>query len=308
MENPNLLPGPEQQSYTADDAFDLIWKLLSDVEMPEDVKIIDYYADNPAFQRIIRFLFDLRKLSATLSCGALDELVSEKGYILANLKALQSNLRHLTWQTKKIASGDFTQKVDFLGDFSKSFNEMTAKLEAYSKKLTMMARLDQLTQIPNRHFLHEYLANYFEVFRKNYRPFCIVIIDIDFFKRINDTYGHDVGDTVLVRVSEILASQFRPTDFFSRYGGEEFLIVLPETNSGQAQSVAKRALKAVGEAAIYTSGSVTERVTISAGISQVDPEDTHYDAVIKRGDEALYLAKHNGRNCIVVNNVTFEYD
>ena len=247
---------------------------------------------------MISCLTDMRILSAALKKGDLETLVHSKGYILSNLKGLQSNLRHMTWQTKRIAKGDFTQQVDFLGDFSVAFNEMVLKLKEANIKLIKKSMLDPLTQIPNRLSLNQYLRNAFEDARTNETSFSVISFDIDFFKKINDTYGHGIGDTVLEKTAAFLAKQFRDTDLIARYGGEEFMAVLPEAGIDVAIKIGERTIKNMEKTPVCENPLLY--ITLSAGISELADSDTSYENIIKRSDDALFLAKRNGRNCISV--------
>ncbi len=274
----------------------LIWKMLSSPTLPEDFEIPADYMEQPLFHKIADFLLDLRKLSSALHKGELSEFVYSKGYILSNLKALQSNLRHLTWQTRKIADGDFSQKVDFLGDFSNSFNEMAKKLEDYSGTLKKLANIDALTQVPNRLYLNDFLEQTFEQFKVNEAPFCVMEFDIDFFKNVNDTYGHAAGDQVLYQFSKLLHSFFRSSDLFARYGGEEFVAVLPGASIALARTRANQVLEAVRKTPFDTGTGVTVDLTVSIGVSEALPGDASWEDALQRSDQALYTAKNNGRN------------
>lgn len=280
----------------AEQMLQYIWDLLSSQEMPDPSKMLSHALDSELFQKITDYAMDLRKLSGALNKGDLSEFVYSKGYVLSNLKALQAHLRHLTWQTRKIADGDFTQTVDFLGDFSTAFNEMTKKLEEYSNALKKLATFDPLTQIPNRLYLNEFLEKTFTNFTIYNIPFSIMLFDIDFFKRVNDTYGHDAGDQVLQQVSELISSFFRTSDIFARYGGEEFVAVLPGAVLDTAHAKAKQILERVRKTTFVINNGEAVKLTISIGISQSRPDDESWNDSIKRSDEALYMAKENGRD------------
>jgi len=288
-----------EKVFSTDDILEFLWVLLTIPNPVNDIRLSEKYRGDEAFQKITDYLLDLRELSNALSRGDLEKLVYSKGYILSNLKALQSNLRHMTWQTEKIAEGDFSQKIDFLGKFSESFNKMTEELQNFSERLTTQATVDQLTQLPNRHFLMPFLSKCFERFLRDREDFTVMIVDIDHFKKVNDRYGHDAGDKVLADLSRLLNAKFRSSDVFTRYGGEEFLAVLINTNIEAAKIVAERVRKAAGDTPIYLSDDVSISITVSVGISQTESSDLHYDSIIKRSDTALYTAKSNGRNQVV---------
>jgi diguanylate cyclase (GGDEF)-like protein len=123
----------------------------------------------------------------------------------------------------------------------------------------------------------------------------ILMIDLDFFKKINDEHGHIIGDKILLQFSSILSNALRAGDIAARWGGEEFIVLLPKTNKEQSVSSAKRLIEAVEQ---YTFES-SIRLTISVGISQYKPND-NIESWIERSDIALYQAKNEGRNCIKV--------
>ena len=294
----SLIPDDENngKTYSAEEIIDYLWMLLAIPKIPDYADLPERYRDDEALQKIMTYLLDLRELSNALSKGDLEKLVYSKGYVLSNLKALQSNLRHLTWQTERIAEGDFSQRIDFLGEFSDSFNKMTAELKSYNDRLTHQATIDQLTQLRNRSFLMPFLSQCFSKYLRDHEDFAVLLLDIDHFKDVNDTHGHDAGDKVLIQLSEMLREQFRSSDVFSRYGGEEFLAVLINTNIEGASVIAERLLKAVNASMFEISDDLGISVTVSIGISQTSEHDSHYESIIKRSDDALYIAKKNGRN------------
>jgi len=278
----------------------LVDQIISERELPELGKIPGSYTSNPLFIKLFNRLVDLRRISETLSRGKLDEFVYSRGYVLSNLKALQANLRHLTWQTQRIAEGDFAQHVDFLGDFSAAFNEMTTKLAEYSNTLKNLANFDHLTQLPNRLYIEDLLKRVFNNFMKDGIPFSVVMLDIDYFKRINDTYGHSVGDMVLAKVGKHIESSFRSSDAVARYGGEEFIAVLPNATTQAVYEKTAKIVKDVRKTDFIITDSLSIRLTVSAGISTANASDREYRMVIERADRALYLSKNEGRDRVTV--------
>ena len=125
-----------------------------------------------------------------------------------------------------------------------------------------------------------------------------MVIDIDFFKRINDTFGHAAGDKVLKTVARVLQVNIRETDFISRYGGEEFVLIMPETNKDGGAQVAEK-LRATIEKCPFHSNNQKVPVTISIGIAEFDGEDNAV-TVFERADKALYAAKEGGRNQVKI--------
>jgi diguanylate cyclase (GGDEF)-like protein len=281
---------------TDDEWIDLIYTQLTSVKIPDNPEIDPDLAENPRFKKLWSFLEDLRVLSYALSKGDLQKFAYSKGFVLSNLKALQANLRHLTWQTKQVAEGDFSQRVEFLGEFSDSFNEMTEKLEKSTEALVQLASVDFLTQLPNRRAAMRSLEQVHALFKRHGRPFCIAMFDIDHFKSVNDTYGHEAGDKVLQSVSATVRSLFRETDIFARFGGEEFIAILPETDTRGAVTLAEKIRGALESTAIELSDGTVLYKTVSIGVAEASPDDNDFSKIIVRSDEALYEAKTGGRN------------
>ncbi|MDR3294665.1 MAG: GGDEF domain-containing protein [Clostridiales Family XIII bacterium] len=274
----------------------LISAFLINPKVPENPVDDPDLLHNKDFQKLLRYVSELRELSAALSKGDLQKFVFSKGFVLSNMKALQSHLRHLAWQTKQVAEGDFSQRVEFLGDFSESFNEMTTRLQDSTLELQRLANMDFLTQIPNRRSAMMYLDQLFSLFKRTQRTFSVLIFDIDFFKHVNDTYGHDAGDLVLKATSQVLRGSFRESDMFCRLGGEEFIAILPETDLEGATIISERARTALANSPIEISEGKNVFRTVSIGASQAMLEDQNYNSIIIRSDSALYAAKESGRN------------
>ncbi|WP_133468156.1 diguanylate cyclase [Paraglaciecola marina] len=172
----------------------------------------------------------------------------------------------------------------------------TKQLEKANFELDKLARSDKLTGLLNRHGLHPYLQRTFDNSKQDFEPFCIVLYDFDNFKYINDTYGHDLGDTVLINGAKILKGKIRKQDKLARWGGEEFLVYLPSTDLAGAMAIAEKLRLAIENMQI-NQGGVNVPVTITGGVAELEPEDT-FEALFKRADNALYKGKNLGRNCI----------
>lgn len=159
-----------------------------------------------------------------------------------------------------------------------------------NEKLETLASTDPLTGLRNRRYFQEQLQKYMELFEQFGEIFSLCIIDIDRFKAINDTYGHPVGDLVLTRLAQLLQEQSYGDTVVARFGGEEFVILLPGLNQEQVLAAAER----------YRSATETTplgdlRITISIGAATCSPEDTEL-SLLQQADQALYISKHNGRN------------
>ncbi|WP_339495227.1 sensor domain-containing diguanylate cyclase [Pseudomonas sp. RA_105y_Pfl2_P56] len=171
--------------------------------------------------------------------------------------------------------------------------QRTADLMQANAELLNLATHDALTGVFNRRRFDEKLTEYSLLFRRTGRPFALLLIDADHFKRINDTHGHAIGDEVLQQLAQLIQTSLRTTDFVARYGGEEFAVLLPEISMPDTpERVAEKIRAAVAEADFATAG----QVTVSVGVGLADPADNSPGNLIKRADQQLYQAKAAGRN------------
>jgi diguanylate cyclase (GGDEF)-like protein len=175
------------------------------------------------------------------------------------------------------------------------------ELELKNDQLRLMAMVDGLTGISNRRAFDEEFPRVREASRRFQRQFSVVMIDIDRFKSYNDSLGHEAGDGALRAVAQILSGELRHSDKVFRYGGEEFVCLLADTNEQGATQVGERLRKAIESAEIrHPSNSPVPIVTISAGTATYDPSRGETaDTIIGQADQALYAAKADGRNCVV---------
>lgn len=174
---------------------------------------------------------------------------------------------------------------------------LTSEFEA-RQKLGEMAAADQLTGLLNRRAIWPLLKHELQHAQRAGAPFSLILGDLDLFKKVNDTYGHDAGDLVLQETAKRLEGVLRQQDALCRWGGEELLILLPDTNGSGALEAAEKLRAAMADSAI-TAGDNRIHQTISLGVASFQNGDD-IDAVISRADEALYRAKHNGRNRVEV--------
>lgn len=165
-------------------------------------------------------------------------------------------------------------------------------LEAEREKLRRMSITDHLTGLNNRQKLEEVLLD--AVNRLNQSPFCVILLDMDHFKLINDSFGHSAGDYALVEVADILKSHARQTDITGRWGGEEFLIICPDTSIDEARQLAEKVRHAIEQTTFTKAGNTSA----SFGISQLTEGDSS-SSLINRADKAMYQAKRKGRNQVI---------
>lgn len=245
---------------------------------------------------------DFAHLAAVILCGyaLLIALLSyaRPGEITLKVEILQ-------WMALMVTLAQFSFLAGYIGKLRHKVREnnqelarRNADLEAALQRISDMAIRDELTGVYNRRYLMERIAEEAQRCLRNGSVFCICMVDIDLFKKINDTYGHPAGDTVLRSVAAAASGALRQTDFFGRIGGEEFVMVLTDTLSEGALISAERVRKKV-ERLSFADIHPELRVTISIGIAEhvrrTDPAVT-----FKKADEALYRAKESGRNRCVV--------
>lgn len=167
-------------------------------------------------------------------------------------------------------------------------------------KMRALATTDALTGMPNRRHVIEAGHREFARAQRQNSPLSVLMLDIDHFKSVNDTWGHATGDAVLQVLAGIVLSSIRGEDVGGRLGGEEFAVVLPDTDAAGAQVLAERLrLRLEGSEAAKTEDATVLKFTVSIGVATLSPEDSAFEALLKAADKALYTAKGNGRNCVV---------
>ena len=193
-------------------------------------------------------------------------------------------------------------------------NEMTARVrtqirrkkyqDALKSQYQMsisMAITDALTGLYNRHYLNTHLGNVVKQALKNGKHLALMIMDMDHFKSVNDTYGHDVGDRVLKQLATTIIQASRSSELAARFGGEEFVVIMPESDPASALAAANRMREKVESTPFIISDSgTTIQKTLSIGVASLHPDGDSAESLLKRADEALYEAKHAGRNRVKV--------
>lgn len=385
---------------------------------------------HPGFLALHEKLAVLKEHAHYLSDGELYHDIPLKGFTAGCLRSLQAKMRHLAWQTERIAAGDFSQRLEFMGDFSTAFNTMAEALakaqadcqeserryrllaenvldvistidldgrftyvssslmrllgyaqedvlghqinellttsstrtlrEALTRlktntteasqgdvveleflrndgspvwtemtvavvsdetgkatgfigvirditdrkrlrdELVFLATTDALTGASNRWHFMELCAQAMEQAARSNRPISLLFLDIDHFKRVNDTYGHATGDEVLRMLVRRGQDLLRTSDLFGRMGGEEFAVLLPGTGATDAYNVAERLRQAFERAQVTLEDGRTVSVTVSIGVAAFCGAKPSLDEALRRADCALYDAKHSGRNCVCV--------
>jgi diguanylate cyclase (GGDEF)-like protein len=202
--------------------------------------------------------------------------------------------------TKPFHSGELVARVEV----GRRFVELHRQIQTKNRRLEEMALTDALTGLPNRRAIDVWAPRELSAAARHDFPFWAVMADLDFFKKVNDIYGHDAGDTALKTFAEILTAQTRESDMCARLGGEEFLLMMTHSDKEGARTAVERIRKQFQDTK-FAFGSHTVTATASFGIAGfrgTEPPD--WNALVARADTALYTAKHNGRNRVEFEQVT----
>lgn len=280
-------------------------------------------------------LLQLREIALSFARGDLSKEITVRGFIAGSLKALQANLRHLTWQVQQVEQADYTQRVEFLGDFSDAFNNMVVKLDETVNELRRreeeltrlngslhnemalrnmalealqesearfkyLANHDSLTGALTRRSFVEQAADYLDKSAQQNSPCSFIMMDIDHFKLFNDEYGHLAGDAALQHIVKLSLNGLRNYDIMGRYGGEEFIFCLAYTPLFVARGVAERICRSIEQSPVLYKDN-TYPITASLGVATALPQDYSAEeafllAAIDQADKMLYIAKQSGRN------------
>ncbi|MDA3908336.1 MAG: diguanylate cyclase [Sulfurimonas sp.] len=194
---------------------------------------------------------------------------------------------------KELISLSYSKWAILMKEYQDELSEINVMLQNKNIEYENIASTDSLTGLYNRHkFSQLYLSSYTSMVQRH-NDMSLILLDIDYFKKVNDVYGHNAGDKTLVQVSHTILKILRNVDVVCRWGGEEFLIILPTADIEHAISIAEKLRKAIEDLCI----DVVGKITASFGVSQVR-EGEEMQESIDRADKALYLAKDSGRNCV----------
>jgi two-component system, cell cycle response regulator len=271
------------------------------------------------FTQLRDALSEIRAFATSLAAGDLQYRLSVRGPVAGPLKALGANLKHMTWQAKEITAGDLSQRIDYLGEFSIAFNDMAQRLDTTltelrarehelseaneslrdaHAQLVEQATHDPLTGLLNRRTLSERWTGETARADRYGRRMTVIVADLDKFKEINDTCGHEGGDSVLRLFAQTVSRETRGSDIACRMGGDEFLVLLPETPMEKGALVAER-IRYGFELADIGLSSATCTHTASLGVAEYPTHGGTLEEVTRAADEALYRVKGRGRNHVV---------
>ncbi|ADH84940.1 GGDEF domain-containing protein [Desulfurivibrio alkaliphilus] len=221
--------------------------------------------------------------------------------VIYTLHGMIRSLDHLLAEIGQIgAEEDFGRRLPVaagheIGIIARHFNKLLEVVERLLREKDQLAGTDQLTGLNNRRRFKELLDQELIRYRRIPKPLSLLIFDIDHFKRVNDTYGHETGDLVLKEMAQLLQATVRRTDTPARWGGEEFLVLLPATTAEAAMALAEKLRQAIEEHDFPRVG----RVTASFGVAAFHDGEQEESALLRRVDKALYQAKRQGRNRVV---------
>lgn len=184
--------------------------------------------------------------------------------------------------------------ITMLRHIERTRSEAFHYLHEHSQRLEYIAVTDPLTGLVNRTKLDQALYRGLQSARQEQKALSVIILDIDHFKKVNDTYGHQVGDRILIQLAQVLRSNTRGSDTLGRWGGEEFLLIAESCSRPQAKVLAEKIRHAVAAFSFYDD----IRITVSLGVASFQPDDDE-SSLMRRADKALYAAKGNGRNCTI---------
>ena len=268
--------------------FEYLRSILYDTKVqPLDLEKLDepYQKLGMGLQYLDKMIQEMKAYSAALSKGDLSGTIATRGNSLCdNLKNIQANLNHLTWQAKQVAKGDYSQTVSYLGEFSEAFNTMTKQLKEREEELEEEAYRDKLTGIGNRHLFHERAETMLATGKKIVFCYC----DLDHLKYVNDHFGHQEGDRYLLHFVETVKANIRPGDLFVRLGGDEFCVALLNCS----QETMQEKFKKVHEA-FCQGGSGDYPKSFSYGIIELPGghDIVSTDEILQRADEVMYEYK-----------------
>ncbi|MGM0654168.1 MAG: diguanylate cyclase [Thermodesulfobacteriota bacterium] len=257
-----------------------------------------FIAEN--YEKAFSGLIHARRRNIIIICcfGVLMGIVA---YLLT--REIMVPLSALTRGAERVADGDLdvqlpVRRNDEIGFATTVFNDMVAKLKLSQTKLEQLATTDTLTGLNNRKRVMSILRDHYEYYRRYETAFSVLMLDVDHFKVVNDTYGHQAGDTILKQVAELFNENLRNVDSAGRYGGEEFLVILAESGVDESIQAAERIRKAVASH-LFIHEDQEIQVHISVGIGRIHKQDGDEHQVVRRADMALYRAKNEGRNRVV---------
>ncbi len=282
-------------------------KRLEDVEaftFTDPVKALDWCAENIPDLVMLDYL--MPEMDGTEFLKRFREIEGLRDIPVVVITAAEQ--KEALYSALQAGANDFLRKpVDDLELIARANNmlqlrERQLELAEANERLLILATTDSLTGLSNRRHFLEKLSEEISRAQRYGRPCAVAMVDADHFKSVNDTYGHEVGDRVLKQLSKLMSDEIRDVDCVGRLGGEEFAILLPETNVEGGKIFCERLLQRIRDAEIDL-GETILRYTVSVGLTEVCKGELKTDVILNRADEALYVAKESGRDRVAIHEM-----
>jgi len=286
---------PFEPGVTAEEWFALATRVIDRLQEVVEYSLAGMVSVNDDFLRALRRRLAVYTFVTALFGGLILFLVA------STVRGMLRNLSFLLGEISRIhKQQDFSRAIpvrsgDEIGTIARAFNELLATVGRLFKEKDYLAGTDHLTGLANRRPLMEVLERELARRPRYSDPLSLIMLDIDHFKQINDTYGHRAGDRVLQEMARLVAGLIRRADFPARWGGEEFVILLPDTDSKAAVGLAEKIRDRIARHEFPVVG----RITISCGVSALHPGENDGAPLFERADQAMYAAKQGGRNRVV---------
>ena len=259
--------------------------------MPADIPDDCEYAEE--LKELGDYLTGCYRFALDISNGDLsNSYVGLRGMLAGSLKTLHANLRHLTWQTKQISGGDLTQRIDFLGEFSTSFNCMVESLDEACTALMHVSTHDSLTGLFNRGYFDAEMAR---IAGGRCFPINIIVVDLNGLKEVNDSRGHGSGDRLIQQAAGILKGSFRGDDVVARIGGDEFAIIMPGASEDAVQATLARINQQVSASNAHPAEPGSGPLSMALGYA-VARSRYELQKALSLADERMYEDKRRQKN------------
>jgi diguanylate cyclase (GGDEF)-like protein len=253
--------------------------------------------DEASLEKRILALLEREEYSGHALRDALAELFDdyrEHRVQLERLASISDGYQSIMRDRNRSLLDRYDKQVRHLEKLVRISDHYQKNLQELNEALRIASLHDPLTNLPNRRFIIESLQHENAAVERGRKPFSIAIFDVDYFKTINDDWGHEAGDAALVAIAETVTHSLRAYDVCARWGGEEFLILLPETTGHKALEIAERLRVKINELSLPNLPE-TRKIAVSIGVAAHELK-TNFDQTIKRADDALFQAKREGRN------------
>ncbi|MFC3122796.1 diguanylate cyclase [Agaribacter flavus] len=313
----NSIPDTREQAIQAQEKMlqNLAFLLSGNISAPPKYLVLSdtlrtFYYDKPHdVKNRVHFFIDTQVELLNNEALSNDQITTKVDFIQAEKDALLNSLDMLVQQYEKESAKTFASLynqqrtvifiliITVLLEGFLIFRPALRKYQSLNRKLKTDAYHDTLTKLANRHGLNEFGEAQLKLVKEEDKECSVILCDIDRFKAINDKYGHVVGDNTLVQFSQIVVETVRHIDFVARFGGEEFIIVLPDTNVNGAKAVAEKIRKHLQQK-IFSIDKTTIQLTASFGVAQLQASDDDFMHAITCADKALYTSKQSGRNTV----------